>query len=103
MKRLRASSIAEVLIAVTVIAICFGIASLVVIRSLKTTSGYSEFAEQTEIQSDLMQMLVRDTLYETEPEAQREQLSDSVAELTFLGTDDKLIWQQELISHEKEY
>jgi hypothetical protein len=98
-RKVIASSLAEVVIAVAVIALCMGIASLVFIRSTKSTINFQDVKKQTEIQSMLWHNLF---LQEQEVEAiddvileVREGSSDSIEVLMFKGRDNKVIWKQD--------
>ena len=101
-RKIKASSIAEIVIALAVIAICFAVASLVFIRSTSTTSKFMDVKKQTELQSEILQKLYRDEpdeLENTQIEVGVEKLpseeNDSMTELRFLGQDERLIWSQE--------
>lgn len=100
-RKIQASSIAEIVIALAVIAICFAVASLVFIRSTSTTSKFMDVKKQTELQSEILEKLYRDELTELENtaiEVELEKLpaeNDSLTELRFLGQDERLIWSQE--------
>lgn len=98
-RKIEASSIAEVVIAISVIALCIGIASLVFIRSTKSTVNFQEVRTQTEIQSKLWKNLF--TLQnemedidgiKTEKESTE---NDSIQHLVFLGDDGKIILKQD--------
>ncbi|MCE3297043.1 MAG: hypothetical protein K0R65_2757 [Crocinitomicaceae bacterium] len=101
-RKIKASSIAEIVVALAVIAICFAVASLVFIRSTGTTSKFMDVKKQTELQSEILEKLYRDQLGEvenTEIEVELEKLpseeNDSLTVLRFLGQDERLIWSQE--------
>lgn len=61
-QRIPASSIAEMVIALTIIAICFAVASQVFMQSSRSTIQFKEVKEQTEFQSLMIDALVSDTL-----------------------------------------
>lgn len=100
-RKIQASSIAEIVIALAVIAICFAVASLVFIRSTSTTSKFMDVKKQTELQSEILEKLYRDQLEDVENtgiEVEVESLpadNDSLIEVRFLGQDERLIWSQE--------
>ncbi len=98
-RKIKASSIAEVVIAISVIALCIGIASIVFIRSTKSTINFQEVRTQTEIQSKLWKNLF---LLENEMEdidgikIEKESTeNDSIQRLVFLGNDGKIILKQD--------
>jgi type II secretory pathway pseudopilin PulG len=62
MKRVVASTIAEFVIAITIIAICFTIASQVFMQASRSTIQFKEVKEQTEFQSLMIDALIHDTL-----------------------------------------
>jgi type II secretory pathway pseudopilin PulG len=62
LKRLPASSIAEMVIALSIIAICFAVASQVFMQSSRSTIQFREVKEQTEFQSLMIDALIHDTL-----------------------------------------
>lgn len=99
--KIPASSIAEVVIAVAVIGLCIGIASLIFIRSTRVTINFQDVRKQTEIQSELWKKLYQQ---ETELEdiedvfvSTEELEQDSLKLLVFKASDDKVIWKQEWI------
>lgn len=98
-RKIPASSIAEVVIAISVIALCIGIASLVFVRSTKSTVNFQEVRTQTEIQSQLWKHMF--TLqHELEAidniKVERESTdNDSIERLVFLGDDGKVILKQD--------
>lgn len=97
--KIKSSSIAEVVIALAVIAMCFTVASLVFIRSINGTMKFSDFKEQTKIQSDLMQKMLDDERnldYEMGDAS-----SDSTVVYEFSASDNKIIWKQEWLSEQK--
>lgn len=98
-RKIAASSIAEVVIAISVIALCIGIASLVFVRSTKSTVNFQEVRTQTEIQSKLWKQLftlenemvdIDDIKIEKESTE-----NDSIERLVFLGDDGKVILKQD--------
>lgn len=98
-RKIKGSSIAEVVVALAVIAICFTIASLIFIRTTNTTSKFMDVKKQTELQSELMEKLQNgkaETVDETELELTIEksdnEFSDSIQTITFSSDDERLIW-----------
>lgn len=86
-------------IAISVIALCIGIASLVFIRSTKSSVNFQEVRTQTEIQSQLWKNLftleheledIDGIKIETESTE-----NDSIEHLVFVGSDGKIILKQD--------
>ncbi len=98
-RKIQASSIAEVVIAVSVIALCIGVASLVFIRSTKSTVNFQEVRKQTEIQSQLWKQLYQLEHEVTPPEDVQIELldteNDSIQVLQFMSADGKVILKQD--------
>lgn len=101
-KRIQASSIAEVVVALAVIAICFGVASLVFVRTTRSTSRFGDVKKQTEIQSQLFENLVQQDLdalqkpaAEIDPVIEADENNDSLIVLRFYGDDQRIIWEQQ--------
>lgn len=98
-KKIKASSLAEVVISVAIIAICIGIASLVFIRSARITINFQDVKKQTEIQSELWEKLYQqEGDVEEIDEVIMETLdteNDSIQTLRFKGSDDKVLWDQD--------
>src|SRR3989338_8262683 len=62
MRQIPASTIAEFVIAMTIIAICFTVASQVFMQTSRSTIQFKEVNEQTEFQSLMIDALIHDTL-----------------------------------------
>lgn len=103
-KHIPASSLAEVIIAVSIIALCIGVASLVFIRSTRVTINFQDVQRQTEIQSELWKKLYQDEseLSELEGITVQKELTenDSIELLEFVGADQKVIWRQDWIKND---
>jgi len=103
-KHIQASSIVEVVIAVTVIAICIGISSLIFSRSLRVTTDFESVKMQTELQSDLWKQMVLTQSAEAQDPitviGDDDLLSDSLSILVFKGLNDRLLWQQHWLKNE---
>jgi anionic cell wall polymer biosynthesis LytR-Cps2A-Psr (LCP) family protein len=105
-KHIKASSLAEVVIALAIISLCIGVASLVFVRSTKVTVNFQEVKKQTEIQSLLWRRFFnQDDKAEIELEGiQQEEdaddANDSLIVISFKGLDEKIIWQQQWMNHE---
>jgi hypothetical protein len=105
--KISASSIAEVVIALSIIALCFGIASLIFIRSMSVTSRFQDLRIQTEIQSDIFQCLYKDldsiqnlTYESITTFHERDAFNDSLHVIEFKTSDDKVLWKQQVIAYE---
>lgn len=98
-RKIAASSIAEVVIAVSVIALCIGVASLVFIRSTKSTVNFQEVRKQTELQSQLWKQLYTLTNEVEAPDEMQLEIAstenDSIQVLVFKSTDGKIILKQD--------
>jgi hypothetical protein len=99
-----ASSIAEVVIALTIIALCFTVASLIFIRSINVSTRFQEIRKQTEIQSKIMESLYRDNdsipLIEMEDitvKTVQDKANEKLNVIEFLGTDNRVIWKQQVL------
>jgi hypothetical protein len=106
MKRTAASTIAEFVIAMTIIAICFTVASQVFIQTNRSTIQFKEVKEQSEFQSLLIDALMHDTVpavSDWKGELGTMEVSttkkDSVvfSEITLINNQ-KTIWQQTFFS-----
>ena len=102
--QLKASSIAEVVIALTIIATCFGVASLIYVRTMNVTSRFQDVKLQTELQSKIAYSLLKDdgstsliTVDGLESEVIDDELNESLKIIQFRSFDDRLIWQQSFI------
>jgi hypothetical protein len=100
----QASSIAEVVIALSIIALCFGIASLVFIRSLSTTAKFEDVRNQTEIQSKVLYYLTTnpDSLTLFQPAdinvtTQVDENNDSLNLIEFKSLSDRVLWNQQTL------
>ncbi len=97
--KIAASSLAEVVIALAVIALCFGIASLVFVRSTMVTTAFEEVRQQTEIQSVLWEQLhdisAEVSLEGVHLETTPDEKEDSLLVETYVGTNGKIVWRQQ--------
>ena len=98
-RKIAASSIAEVVIAVSVIALCIGIGSLVFVRYTKSTVNFQEVRTQTEIQSKLWKKLftLENELEDIDDiKIERESTeNDSLERLVFTGDEGKVLFKQD--------
>jgi len=98
-KKIQASSLAEVVITIAVIAICFGVASLVFVRATMVSANFQNVRHQTEIQSMLWEQLHTNSSPIEIDGVQRieenDELEDALMVYTYIGTDNKVIWKQQ--------
>jgi type II secretory pathway pseudopilin PulG len=107
-KRIEASSIAELVIALSIIAICFAVASQIFMQASRSTIQFKEVKEQTEFQSLLLEALTTDTIpavNDWKGELGTIEVTtlkkDSVTMRDFaLQNDGRTIWQQTFFSEE---
>ena len=103
-KKIQASSLTEVIIAISIIALCIGIASLVFIRSTRVTINFQDVKRQTEIQSNLWKSLFLQEAEIGEVDDIQQQeidgINDSLVVIEFIGADEKIIWKQDWIKSE---
>ena len=104
--KIPASSIAEVVIALTIIALCFSVASLIFIRSINVSTRFQDIRKQTEIQSKIMESLYRDNdsipLIEMEDitvKTVEDESDEKMNVIEFLGTDNRMIWKQQVLKN----
>lgn len=99
-KKIKASGIAEVVIALSVIALCFTVASLVFIRSTTSPMKFHDVKKQTEIQSTLMMRMMNNDLNmevdDVELSIEEDEFSDSLKVYTYLGSDERVIWRGQM-------
>lgn len=99
-KTIQASGIAEVVIALSIIALCFTVASLVFIRATSSPMKFQDVKKQTEIQSELMlRMMNKDPtmeIDEVEMTVEEDGFSDSLKVYTYLGSDERVIWRTQM-------
>lgn len=100
-KKIASSSIAEVVIALSVIALCIGVASLVFVRSTKTSMNFHDVRKQTEIQSRIWNQLLstedQEEWGEMEFSTEADQYNESLEVYQFNGMNDREIWVQQWI------
>ncbi len=106
--RIQSSSLTEVVIAISIIAICFGVASLVFIRSLSTVTKYEDIRNQTEIQSEVLQYLYQEKdsishlfLKDIEVTTSEEFTNDTLQTIEFRSLSGRMLWQQQLLKEKK--
>lgn len=99
-RKINSSSIAEIVVALAIISLCFTIASLVFIRATNTTLKFQSFREQTMIQNTLMEMMVRQEVDLHQPEFPAQETmsaNDSITTVEYTGNDNRIVWKQEWI------
>lgn len=99
-KKIQASGIAEVVIALSIIALCFTVASLVFIRATSSAMKFQDVMKQTEIQSELMLRMMNNDptmeIDEVEMTVEEDSFSDSLKVYTYLGSDERVIWKGQM-------
>ncbi len=103
-KHIPASSIAEVVIAIAVIATCIGISALVFSRSLMVTMDFESLRQQTEIQCDNWEQMI---LGEDPTNGDGLQLSEEedtenpgLKVIEYKGNNERILWKQNWLMHE---
>lgn len=104
-RKIASSSLAEVVIALSVIALCFGVASLIFVRFTVVTTSYQFIQKQTEVQSLLWEkMQNRETELEYEDVELIEEQDDNLEAGTLVTAKDitgKVIWYQQLVKEDE--
>lgn len=103
--KIKSSSITEVVIAMTIIAICFGVASIVFARSIMVTQNFQDFKLQTEIQGEVWKNLMT----ENRDFSSDEYLVNEVESLIpspfivvdFISNSNSLLWNQEILQKDE--
>ena len=103
-RKIIASSLAEVIIALSIIALCFGIAALVFVRFATVSTNYQFVKKQTEIQSLLWKRLQNSATVLDYDEVEIEDIRDEEMKnsVHFIVRDlkGKIIWEQEVLGNE---
>jgi hypothetical protein len=101
--RLKASTIAEVAIALVIISICFVITGRVIISSTSSSTRFGAVKDQTEFQSKLLEALQKDTLFQgpwlnNSSELIEEKSQENLIQKTSykLKSGNQTLWEQEL-------
>ena len=96
--KIKASGIAEVVIALVIISICFSVASLVFIRATSSSMKFQDVKTQTEIQSIIFQKLKEQNIGKLSEDytyfVDNDLNYDSLQTWTFTGTDERVLWKQ---------
>lgn len=104
MKKVKASSLVELVIALSVISICLVVASRVFVQNSKSSIKFKDVKSQSEFQSFVFEALRSDTLLEVkdwmndeEAEIKKEDIDRSKVfrKVYYLEIEDKKLWQQE--------
>jgi type II secretory pathway pseudopilin PulG len=111
LKRIGGSTIAEVVIAITIISICLAIAAKIFMQSSKSSITFNEVKDQTEFQSELLYRLRSDTLLPTISKLQptlnklyykKSTTKDSVIhDYSLISVTGKILWRQKFYLDEK--
>ncbi len=102
-KHIAGSGIAEVVVALAIISICFTVASLVFIRATSAPMKFQDVRIQTEIQSEVLMHMYDESdaeLHLASSEYRKEQdlNSDQLEQCVFEGTDGRIVWIQQWFS-----
>lgn len=102
--KIPASGIAEVVMAIAVIAACIGISALVFARTIRVTTDFESVRMQTELQSHIWKQMVQ-AESPIAPEAvtlviDEDPIHDSVQMVTFFGNNERLLWTQHWLKYE---
>lgn len=100
LKKINSSGVVEVVIAVTIIAICIGVASIVFVRSNSTMTDFEALKLETEAQNMLWGKLHELELDPFELEVIEELLADSLI-LFEIKRGSETIYEQEIYSNEQ--
>lgn len=109
MKKLQASSLVEFVIALSIIGICFSVASYIFIQGNRSTIQFQEVREQTEFQSLLFNAFISDTIPVTEDwdglftqiDVTDGERSEELKKKYYLKSSGKQLWEQEFYIDEK--
>jgi type II secretory pathway pseudopilin PulG len=109
MKKLQASSLVEFVIALSIIGICFSVASYIFIQGNRSTIQFQEVREQTEFQSLLFNALIHDTFPATENwegvftqiDVIKGSRNEEMKNIYYLKSSGKQLWEQEFYMDEK--
>lgn len=99
--KVKSSSITEVVIAMTIIAICFGVASIVFARSMMVTQNFQDVKSQTEVQGVIWKDLMseeRDFSSDDFAFVNSEMEKPSIFDVVdFVSNGNDLLWNQEIL------
>lgn len=96
-KHIAASGIAEVVVALAIISICFTVASLVFIRATSAPMKFQDVRIQTEIQSEVLMHMYDESDKELDLASsgyrkEQDLNSDQLEQCVFEGTDGRILW-----------
>lgn len=107
-KKIIASSIAEVVIALAIISLSFAMVARIFTQASRSTILFDEVREQTEIQGLVLEGLINDTLPKLENWLDKSskpiETQDNLKQIVHfqLMSSDKLLFEQELMVNEEE-
>lgn len=99
--KVKASGMAEMIIAVCIISIAIGLFSLLFIRSTSSNLNYLEIKNQTEIQNQVYQSLLinnDDSLFifnKSGIKTDLKKLNNKLSQLIWINSGGKVLWSQE--------
>jgi ABC-type lipoprotein release transport system permease subunit len=100
-RKIRASGIAEMVIAITIIAICIGVASIIFVRTTSVMSSFENVIHQTEIQNQILDELLTNNAIELPEGVNNETESNEEIQTEYYrGTNEEIIWTQDVLTNE---
>lgn len=103
-KHIPASSLVEVVITISVIAICIGVSSLVFSRTMLVTTNFEGVKLQTELQSEIWKELNLNgeppEIENTQLSSEEDLISDSLRVLQYSDEKGRILWKQNWLINE---
>ncbi|MCH2229629.1 MAG: hypothetical protein MK105_04730 [Crocinitomicaceae bacterium] len=99
LNKIKASSIAEVVIAMSIIALCFGIASIVLMRTTMVMDNFQELKTQSELHALIWESLIEDQTvnWTDEITVSEHEQQNGLESIMFYSASGKVIWEQEFL------
>lgn len=100
-RKIAASGIAEMVIAISIIAICIGLASIIFVRTTSVMSSFENLIYQTEIQNQTWDRLLTDKEVEIpEGVTEESETEKEIQKNSYRGAKEKIIWTQDVLINE---
>ncbi len=100
-RKIAASGIAEMVIAISIIAICIGLASIIFVRTTSVMTSFENLVYQTEMENQTWDKLLTDKVMEIPEGVTEETEADKeIQKNTYRGTKEKIIWTQDVLINE---
>lgn len=100
-RKIAASGIAEMVMAISIIAICIGLASIIFLRTTSVMTSFENLSYQTEIQNQIFDKLLTDKVIEIPDGVIEEIERDKEIQINrYRGRKDKIIWTQDFSINE---